>query len=223
MCSYAVDEDVTDIFDNVLNNCKLDIKEIEKYKTSMLVFLANEYSKKDWTMQIHYGSMRNVNAKMFKHLGPDTGYDCISTNDSSAGLASLLNEIENNSNMPKTIVYSLNPNDDAMICSVIGCFQGQGIKGRIQHGSAWWFNDTKAGMIKQIENLASFTALGNFVGMLTDSRSFLSYARHEYFRRILCNVIGSIVDNGEYPYDAGQLQELVENISYYNSKEYFGF
>ena len=124
--------------------------------------------------------------------------------------------------MPRTVIYSLNPNDNELIDTVIGCFQGSETAGKIQHGSAWWFSDTKSGMEAQIKSLANLSLLGNFIGMLTDSRSFLSYTRHEYFRRILCNVIGSWVENGEYPNDEKQLEQLVKDICYNNAKRYFG-
>ena len=219
----ADDAKVDGIFKKKLSGEQVSEEETEKFKTSMMVFLGKEYAKRGWVMQIHYGTIRNTNSKMFRKLGPDTGYDCISTKDSAIGLVKLLDELEKADSLPKTIIYSLNPNDDAMICSVMGCFQGDGIKNKIQHGSAWWFNDTMLGMIRQLKNLASISALGNFVGMLTDSRSFLSYTRHEYFRRILCNLVGDWVEDGEYPSDMNHLKELVEGISYKNAKEYFGF
>jgi glucuronate isomerase len=221
VCSIASDEEVERIFEK--KSGELTGDEIEKYKTAVTVFLAKEYEKHNWVMQIHYGAIRDVNTKMFKILGPDTGYDCISTRDSAAGLAGLLDELEKDSSLPKTIIYSLNPNDDAMICSTIGCFQGEGIKSKVQHGSAWWFNDSKVGMIRQIKNLANISVLGNFIGMLTDSRSFLSYARHEYFRRVLCNLIGEMVEKGEYPDGKEQLRTIVEDICYKNAKSYFEF
>lgn len=221
VCNIAPDEEVENIFKKRASGLGAD--EIEKYKTAVTIFLAKEYARHNWVMQIHYGTIRNVNTKMFKRLGPDTGYDCISTRDSAAGLAGLLDELEKISSLPKTIIYSLNPNDDAMICSTIGCFQGEGIKSKVQHGSAWWFNDSKLGMIRQLKNLANISVLGNFIGMLTDSRSFLSYARHEYFRRVLCNLIGEMVENGEYPNDKAQLKTIVEDICYKNAKAYFEF
>ena len=223
VCNKASDEGIESIFKKKAGGGSLTTVETEKFKTAMIIFLAKEYAKRGWIMQIHYGTIRNVNTNMFKISGPDTGYDCISTRDSAAGLAGLLDELEKLSALPKTIIYSLNPNDNAMICSSIGCFQGAGIKGKVQHGSAWWFNDTKLGMVRQLENLADISVLGNFIGMLTDSRSFLSYTRHEYFRRILCNLIGKLVENGEYPDDEGQLISIVEGICYYNAKNYFGF
>lgn len=227
-CEYIVyseadEREIKNIFQKRMQGNVLNQEEIYKFKTAMILFLAAEYEKRNWIMQIHYGALRNVNAKMFNILGPDTGYDCILTRDSSQGLAMMFDKLESKSALPKTIIYSLNPNDDAMITSVIGCFQEEGIKSKIQHGSAWWYNDTKMGMLNHLKNLASISVLGNFVGMLTDSRSFLSYTRHEYFRRILCNMIGDLVEDGEYPYDEVQIKNITEDICYYNAKHYFEF
>ena len=138
-------------------------------------------------------------------------------------LTELLNALDSTDELPKTVLYSLNQTDDAMLDTVLGCFQGAGVAGKLQHGSAWWFNDTKVGMEKQLTSLANLSLLGNFIGMLTDSRSYLSYARHEYFRRILCNLIGTWVENGEFPDDRKLLGKLVEDICYNNTKNYFGF
>ena len=160
---------------------------------------------------------------MFDKLGPDTGFDCILSGAPSSQLADFLNAASMNGGLPKTIIYSLNPNDDQAIGSVIGCFQGDGVRSRVQQGSAWWFNDHLTGMTNQMKSLANLSALGNFIGMLTDSRSFLSYTRHDYFRRILCRMIGEWVENGEYPYDEKLLGEIVKGISYNNAVDYFGF
>ena len=193
-----------------------------KYKTAYMLFVAREYVKLGWVMQIHYGCKRDNNAYMFEQLGPDTGYDCINNYAPSAQMADFLNALSATNDIPKTILYSLNPNDNASIGSIIGCFQGD-IPGKIQQGSAWWFNDHKIGMTEQITSLANLGCLGNFVGMLTDSRSFLSYTRHEYFRRILCDIFGTWVENGEYPADMKALEELVRGICYNNAVKYFGF
>lgn len=198
-------------------------KEIDEYKYAVLFFLAGEYAKRGWVMQIHYGAARNVNTAMYRRLGPDTGFDCIAPGNSGAGLAEFLDVLFRESRLPKMILYSLNPNDNLYIDSVIACFQGTEAAGKLQHGAAWWFNDTKAGMIDQLTNLSSLSLLGNFVGMLTDSRSFTSYPRHEYFRRILCNLIGSWVENGEYPDDRKALKKLVEDVSYRNAVRFFNF
>ena len=189
------------IFAKALGGEKVDLKEAEAYKAAMMVFFANQYAKRNWVMQIHYGASRNVNSTMFDRLGPDTGFDCISTRDCSAAMYKLLDAANRETGLPKTVLYSLNPADDAYLATAIGAFQGTELPGKIQHGSGWWFNDTKTGMISQMTNLANLGVLGNFIGMLTDSRSFLSYTRHEYFRRILCNLIGGWVENGEYPND----------------------
>ena len=174
-------------------------------------------------MQIHYGAIRNTNSKMFEKLGPDTGFDCISTRACGNELVTFMNALEEKNALPKTVLYSLNPHDNAMLDTFLGAFQGTEVAGKIQHGSAWWFNDTKRGMEEQLKSLADLSILGNFIGMLTDSRSFLSYTRHDYFRRILCNLIGEWVENGEYPNDQKALKEIIEGICYNNAKKYFGF
>jgi len=198
-------------------------EEQAEYKTAFLLFLAKEYNRMNWVMQLHYGCKRDNNADMYRKLGPDTGYDCINDYAPSAQMADFLNALSATNEVPKTILYSLNPNDNASIGTIIGCFQGPGIAGRIQQGSAWWFNDHKLGMTAQMTSLANLGCLGNFIGMLTDSRSFLSYTRHDYFRRIMCDLIGGWVENGEYPADMKSLKEIVEGISYYNAVKYFGF
>ncbi len=197
--------------------------ETDAYKTAIILHLGKEYAKRDVVMQIHYGALRNTNTKMFKKLGPDTGFDCISIKNCGKELTEFLNALEIENALPKTILYSLNPGDNAMLDTYLGAFQGTEIAGKIQHGSAWWFNDTKRGMEEQLKSLADLSLLGNFIGMLTDSRSFLSYTRHDYFRRILCNLIGEWVENGEYPNDQKALKELIEGICYKNAKRYFGF
>ena len=211
------------VLEKALGGSMPEINEAEAFKTAMMLFLAQEYAKRGWVMQIHYGAARNVNSTAFKSLGPDTGFDCISGHECSAALYKLLDAINVKSGLPKTILYSLNPNDDAYLASAIGAFQGAGQPGKIQHGSGWWFNDTKTGMISQLTNLANLGVLGGFVGMLTDSRSFLSYTRHEYFRRILCNLIGGWVENGEYPGEMDFLASMVRDISYNNAMKYMGF
>ncbi len=198
-------------------------EETDKYKYAVLLFLGREYAKRGWVMQIHYGALRNVNSAMFKKLGPDTGFDSIATRDNSKGLAGFLDALNSTGELPKTVLYSLNPSDNTMIDSIINSFQGPEAVGKIQHGAAWWFNDTKLGMEDQLKSLASTAVLGNFIGMLTDSRSFLSYTRHEYFRRILCNLVGTWVENGECPADIAALGKLVQDISFNNANRYFGF
>ncbi len=185
--------------------------------------LGKEYNKKNWVMQLHYGVKRDNNRRVFNELGPDAGIDCINNFAPSSEMADYLNGLAITDELPKTILYSLNPTDNASIGTIIGCFQDSSCIGKIQQGSGWWFNDNKTGMIEQMTSLANLGLLGNFVGMLTDSRSFLSYTRHEYFRRILCELIGGWVENGEYPEDYKALEKIVKGISYNNAVRYFGF
>lgn len=194
-----------------------------KFKTAFMLFVAKEYNRMGWAMQLHYGCKRDNNAFMYEKLGADTGFDCINNYAPSAQMADFLNALSATNEIPRTIIYSLNPNDDASIGTIIGCFQDTAAAGKIQQGSAWWFNDNKVGMINQMTSLANLGCLGNFIGMLTDSRSFLSYTRHEYFRRILCELIGGWVENGEYPDDQKALEEMIRGISYNNAVKYFGF
>ncbi len=220
--SPASDEEVNAIFAKAMTGEKVSQEEADKYRTAILVHMGKEYADKDVVMQIHYNTQRNTNSKMFAKLGPDTGFDTIRTRDGAVEIAGFLNALESADKLPKTILYSLNPHDNEALGTVIGAFQGTVVPGKIQHGSAWWFNDTKSGMETQLKSLANLSLLGNFVGMLTDSRSFLSYTRHEYFRRILCNLIGTWVENGEYPNDEKQLGDLVMDICYRNAARYFG-
>ena len=180
-------------------------------------------AKAGWTTQLHFNCIRNLNTRMFKKLGPDTGFDAIGCADSGLGLAKLFDRLERADALPRCILYSLNPRDTEMLATIMGCFQKGPDVGKIQLGSGWWFLDQKDGMRKQLEALSALGCLGNFVGMLTDSRSFLSYTRHEYFRRILCQKLGKEVENGEIPSDMKWLGQIVEDISYNNAKRYFGF
>ena len=195
--------------------------EAEALKTELLCFCASEYVRLGWVMQIHYNCIRNPNSKMLATLGPDTGFDVIGPDNGSRKLAALLDRLYKKDSLPKTILYSLDATDNAFIDTLIGAFQGSGVCGKLQHGSAWWFNDNKEGMRDQLVSLANLSLLGNFVGMLTDSRSFLSYTRHEYFRRILCGLIGEWVECGEYPDNMKALGEIVSGICYENAKNYF--
>ena len=213
--------EVDNILSKALGGQQITSLEADRYKTEIMLFLGEKIAEKGIVMQLHYGAQRNTNSKMFNKLGADTGFDCISVKDCGEALTGFLNALENKGKLPKTIIYSLNPNDNEMIDTVLGCFQGTEVAGKIQHGSAWWFSDTKSGMEAQLKSLANLSLLGNFVGMLTDSRSFLSYTRHDYFRRILCNIIGEWVENGEYPADFETLKSIIEGISYYNAKNYF--
>jgi glucuronate isomerase len=174
-------------------------------------------------MQLHYGCKRDNNTLRYAQSGADTGYDCINTYTPSDQLADFLNALSKTDELPKTILYSLNPNDNQAIGTILGCFQDASAYAKIQQGSAWWFNDHKTGMQEQMLSLANLGNLSGFVGMLTDSRSFLSYTRHEYFRRILCNLIGNWVEDGEFPADMETLEEIVKGISYNNAVRYFGF
>ena len=217
------EEDVESIFAKRLLGAALTKVEELKFKTAFMLFVGKEYARLGWAMQLHYGCKRDNNVFRYEQLGPDTGYDCIDNYAPSGQMADFLNALNVSDELPKTIIYSLNPNDNAAIGTILGCFQDSGAVGKIQQGSAWWFNDHKAGMMEQMTSLANLGLLGNFIGMLTDSRSFLSYTRHEYFRRILCELIGGWVENGEYPADMKVLGKMVENISYNNAVRYFGF
>ena len=215
--------EVNEIVKTRLSDGVLTKTEERKYKTAFMTALGREYAKKNWVMQLHYGVQRDLNKKVFNALGPDAGIDAINTYSSSIEMGQYLNALAIDDSLPKTIIYSLNPADNAAIGTVIGCFQDSSAVGKIQHGAAWWFNDHKTGMMEQMTSLANLGLLGNFVGMLTDSRSFLSYTRHEYFRRIMCELIGGWVENGEYPDDEKALKQIVEGVSYYNCKNYFCF
>jgi glucuronate isomerase len=215
------DDEANAVFKKALKGKALTPAEIEGYKTNLVLFCAEQYARLGWVFQIHYKALRNPNSIMFDRLGADTGYDIINPDAPSAQLAPFLNALNVKGVLPKTVIYSLDPGDNAFIGTLIGAFQGTEAKGKIQHGSAWWFNDNKQGMIDQIVNLANLSLLGNFIGMLTDSRSFLSYTRHEYFRRILCDVIGTWAENGEVPDDMEALGKIASDISYTNAKHYF--
>jgi glucuronate isomerase len=219
----ADEAQIEKIFTKGLNGEALTQDEVDKYKYAILIFLAKQYAKRGWVMQIHYGTIRDTNTAMFESIGPDTGFDCIGIPNCAEAITKFMDALNQTDELPKTILYSLNPIDNQMLDTVIGCFQGTEAAGKIQHGTAWWFNDNKTGMIEQMTSLANLSVLGNFVGMLTDSRSFLSYTRHEYFRRILCNLIGTWVENGEYPCDMKTLGKMVQDISYNNAVRYFGF
>lgn len=194
-----------------------------KFKTAFMIAMGKAYNQKGWAMQLHYGVKRDNNRSLFRKLGPDAGIDSINNYAPSSELADFLNALAETDELPKTIIYSLNPTDNAAIGTVIGCFQDSSAVGKIQQGSAWWFNDHKQGMRDQMISLGNLGLLGNFIGMLTDSRSFLSYTRHEYFRRILCDLIGGWVENGEYPADYKVLEKMVKGISYNNAVRYFDF
>ncbi|MBQ7902768.1 MAG: glucuronate isomerase, partial [Oscillospiraceae bacterium] len=221
---YPADKkEVNAIFKKRLAGEEITTEEALKFKTYLLLFMAEKYREKGWVMQMHFGVRRDLNKKIFAALGPDAGIDSINDNVPVGQMAQFLNALAEKDKLPKTILYSLNPNDNAAIGTIMGAFQDSSCVGKIQHGSAWWFNDNKTGMTEQMTSLANIGLLGNFIGMLTDSRSFLSYTRHEYFRRIMCNLIGTWVENGEYPNDDKVLKKIVEGISYNNTIRYFNF
>ena len=221
MYREATQEEIEATFQKAMAGESVTIAENEGYQTYLLLHCGREYARHGWAMQLHFSCFRNPNSRQFAALGPDRGFDCIAVTDSSAALHRVMDALDKTNELPKTIVYSLNPADDQWLDSLLGAYQGTEVPGKIQHGSAWWFNDNKVGMRNQMISLAQLGILGNFIGMLTDSRSFLSYARHEYFRRILCDLIGSWVENGEYPADMECLGHLVEDICANNAKRYF--
>ena len=223
MYAPVSEETVEQIFAKRLTGEKITKDEEHQFKTAFMVAMGKEYHKKNWVMQLHFGVKRDNNQKIFRELGADAGIDCISNYNPADQMADYLNALADTDELPKTILYSLNPIDNAAIGTIIGCFQDSSCIGKIQQGSGWWFNDNKTGMIEQMTSLANLGLLGNFIGMLTDSRSFLSYTRHEYFRRIMCNLIGGWVENGEYPADYKTLEKIVKGISYNNAARYFDF
>lgn len=209
------------VFQKALQGEALSEMELNQYKTHIMVFLGKQYARLNWVMQLHIGVIRNTNSRMLQLLGPDTGFDATADYLIAKPLAQFLDALEQTDELPKTILYCLNPRDFDVLATIAGSFQS-GVPGKIQFGSGWWFNDQKDGMIRQMTTLANIGLLSRFVGMLTDSRSFLSYTRHEYFRRILCNIIGEWVENGEAPHDLKLLGTMVQNICYTNAKQYFG-
>ncbi|MEJ5187938.1 MAG: glucuronate isomerase [Breznakiellaceae bacterium] len=217
----AWEAEVNQIFVRALAGASLSREESDRYRTFVLLFLAGEYKKRGWAMQLHLAAIRNNNSRMFAQLGPDTGYDAVHDHPITANLAALLNLMEGEGKLPKTILYSLNPKDYYPLGTLMGCFQGEGIPGKIQLGSAWWFCDHRDGMEEQMRVLGNLGLLPRFIGMLTDSRSFLSYPRHEYFRRILCNLLGQWAEAGEIPRDRTLLSRVVQNISFRNAQGYF--
>lgn len=208
-------------FLKALSGESLTQTEISLYKTEMLLFLGRQYARLNWVMQLHMNTMRNNNTRLMRLLGPDTGFDSIGDWNFAPSLSRFLDKLDETDELPKTILYSLNPGDNEILGTMIGCFQGGKIPGKLQLGSAWWFNDQKDGMEKQLIALSNLGLLSRFVGMLTDSRSFLSYTRHEYFRRLLCNLLGQWVENGEAPRDMKLLSQMVRNICYHNACDYF--
>ena len=219
----ASDEEVEAIFQKRLAGKELSREEDLKFQTAFMLFEGEEIAKRGWVMQLHFGCKRDNNTPMFEKLGPDTGYDSIDAYYPMAEMADFLNALHSKNALPKTILYSLNPNDNKIINTMLGCFNQAPYVAKVQQGSAWWFNDSKFGMEEQLRCVAESSNLSGFVGMLTDSRSFTSYTRHEYFRRILCNYLGSLVEDGEYPDNMDILGEIVNDISYNNAVRFFDF
>ncbi len=217
------DHDPTRLFEQVLEGKPLSPEEIAYFKFETLVHLCRKYHEVGWVQQFHLGALRNTNNRMLAQLGPDTGFDSIGDFRQAKPLANFLNLLDSTNQLTKTIIYNLNPSDNAIFASMIGNFNDGSVKGKMQFGSAWWFLDQKDGMEKQLNSLSNLGLLSCFIGMLTDSRSFLSFPRHEYFRRILCNLLGSDVENGELPADEKWLGQIVGDICYHNVKEYFGY
>ncbi len=222
-----INSDITERMDYFHENgCRLSDHSLDKMDDDIiekLIFLGQEYAKRGWALQLHIGALRNNNSRMFEKLGPDTGFDSINDFRIAEGLSKILDELDKKDALPKTILYTLNPKDNYVLGTMIGNYQKGPTKGKIQFGSGWWFNDNKDGMESQLKALANLGCLGTFVGMLTDSRSFVSYTRHEYFRRILCNVVGEWVESGEYPNDDKALGQIIKGICYTNAKKYFNF
>jgi glucuronate isomerase len=214
-------EEVSAIFDKAIQGQSITLSEENKYKTYTLLHLGKLYHSHGWVMQLHIGAIRNNNSKMFKKIGPDAGFDSMNDFELAKPLNQFLNRLDRENELPKTILYNLNPAHNPIIASAAGNFQNEEARGKLQFGTGWWFNDQKDGMIRQMTDLASIGLISNFVGMVTDSRSFLSYTRHEYFRRILCNLIGGWVHKGEAPDDYELLGQMVQDICYNNAKTYF--
>jgi glucuronate isomerase len=222
---YAEDAGLREVqatFLNVRQGKKAQPHEVLKFKSAMLMELAKMDAEKGWSQQFHYGALRNVNTKAMRTLGPDTGYDSIGDFEMARSLAKFLNALDKENRLAKTILYVINPRDNELIASMIGNFQDGRIRGKMQFGAAWWFNDQKDGIERQINALSNMGLLSCFVGMLTDSRSFLSYPRHEYFRRVLCNLLGTDVENGEMPGDMELIGNMVKDICFRNAVQYFG-
>jgi len=216
-------EELETVFQKALAGKAPEKAEAVKFKSAMLYEFALMDHARGWVQQFHFGALRNVNSRMFNKLGPDTGYDTIGDYEVALPLAKFLNRLDKDDKLTKTILYNLNPRDNELFVTSMGSFQDGSSAGKMQYGSGWWFLDQKVGMERQIDSLSTLGLLSRFVGMLTDSRSFLSYPRHEYFRRILCNIIGREVEEGLIPDKEELIVPLIENISYYNAKNYFDF
>ncbi|MBP1756162.1 MAG: glucuronate isomerase, partial [Firmicutes bacterium] len=214
------DDEVRKIFNKRRDGYEITPTEAEKYKNYTLMLLAKEYHDRGWVMQLHLGAMRNNNDVMFEKVGPDTGFDIMNDFAIAPHLSKLLNEMNKMEALPRTILYTLNPKDNIILSALPHCYSEDNIPGKVQFGTAWWFMDHKEGIQEHLKSIASQGMLADFVGMLTDSRSFLSYARHDYFRRIVSSYIGGLVDDGEYEKDDAVLSEIIEGICYKNIKKY---
>ena len=211
------------VFKKAMAGKKITKEEADCFKTSVLLFCAKQYARLGWAMQLHIGAMRNNSTRMYNSLGADTGFDSINDLSIAEPLSRFLDALDREDQLPKTILYTLNPKDNYVLGTMLGNFQKAPTPGKIQFGSGWWFNDQRDGMVAQMKALSNLGLISRFVGMLTDSRSFVSYPRHEYFRRILCNLIGEWVENGEYPHDPEMLKTIIQGICYNNAQAYFGF
>ncbi len=220
----ATYEECNEIFLKGMKNEPISVEEQDKYKGYVLLFLGREYNKYGWVQQYHIGALRNNSKSMLKKIGPDTGYDAIEDQNYMAKLSQLLGALDETNELPKTILYCLNPRDNYALTVLSGCFQKEGVKGRVQVGTAWWFLDQQDGMRQNLETLMQVGLVSQSVGMLTDSRSFLAYPRHEYYRRILCQMLGNLVESGQYPAEEIEtLGKIVQDVCYNNAKEFFGF
>ena len=211
------------VFKKAMAGKKITKEEADCFKTSVLLYCAKQYARLGWAMQLHIGAMRNNSTRMYNSLGADTGFDSINDLSIAEPLSRFLDALDREDQLPKTILYTLNPKDNYVLGTMLGNFQKAPTPGKIQFGSGWWFNDQRDGMVAQMKALSNLGLISRFVGMLTDSRSFVSYPRHEYFRRILCNLIGEWVENGEYPDDPEMLKTIIQGICYNNAQNYFGF
>lgn len=215
---------IDDLFNMVYGGAALSKAEIDVFKSAMMVEFARMDAAKNWVQQLHYGPIRDNNSRLFKQVGADTGFDSMGDPNVAKNMSAFLNRLDETGELPKTILYNINPKDNEMLATMIGNFQDGSVPGKIQFGSGWWFLDQKFGMQAQMNALSALGLLSRFVGMLTDSRSFLSYPRHEYFRRIMCNLIGTDIEKGEIPAsEMDFLGQMVEGISYYNARQYFKF
>lgn len=216
----TTENEAEEIFNQRINGKNISLFDAEKYKCYIIKFLAEEYCKKGWAMQLHIGAMRNNNEEMLIKLGPDAGFDIMNDFQTAPHLSKLLNEINKCTKLPKTILYTLNPKDNIVMSTLPHCFSEDGIPGKVQFGAAWWFNDHKEGIYEHLKSIGSQGMLSYFLGMLTDSRSFLSYPRHDYFRRILCSYVGNLIDDGEFENDKLLVKEIIEGVCYKNVLKY---